>query len=340
MSKFLHRLYIHLCSLFLLAYPVSGQIPLNITLKGIELGVAEQYDDALALFDEYAVHYPHDPAPHFYMATIWQSKCMDFETYTWYDAFSREIDTTLALCDQHLALQPFDRSVQFYHASALAYKSFQTAREGKYIKGLQLALQAVKLLEKIVQQDSSAYDAYLGIGSYLYWRSYLTRHFSWLPFFHDSRDKGIALVQKSYQFGTISRWAALSNLAWIYIQEARYEDAIHCAQTGLAVFPNSRFFLWPAGDAFFLLGDFAAAQETYSQLLQSVTTESFNNGYNETVLHLKLAQCAFELGNLEQAYVHAKRVHDIQADESVQKRLKEKRKDADRLMAKIKKIHE
>ncbi|MBN1480960.1 tetratricopeptide repeat protein [candidate division KSB1 bacterium] len=265
---------------------------------------------------------------------------MDFETHVWCESFYREIDTTLTLCDQRLVQQPLDIATQFYRASALAYKSFQIAREGKYLKGLQLALQAIKRLDAIVEQDSSFYDAYLGIGSYLYWRSYLTRHFSWLPFFHDSRDTGIALIQKSFELGTISRWAALSNLAWIYIQEERYEDAIHCAQTGLEAFPNSRFFLWPAGDAYFLHGDFDDAQEIYRVLLQSVIAEKFNNRYNETVLHLKLAFCAFELGNSAVALYHAQRVCEIIPDESVKKRLKEKYKDANTLIAKIKRISE
>ncbi|MBN1465308.1 tetratricopeptide repeat protein, partial [candidate division KSB1 bacterium] len=220
-------------------------------------------------------------------------------------------------------------------ASALAYKSFQIAREGKIIKGLSLALQAVNRLDEIVAQDSSFYDAYLGTGSYLYWRSYLTRHLAWLPFFHDQRATGIAQIEKACHNGLLSRWAALSNLAWIYIQEKDYDKAIECAQHGLNSFPTSRFFLWPLGDAQFHKKDFAAALATYSALLKSVIAEKHNNGYNETVLNLKIATCHFELGDLVTAQQYAQRVRTIAAAGEVKKRLKEKYAAADHLLDRI-----
>ena len=192
------------------------------------------------------------------------------------------------------------------------------------------------MLEEIVAQDSSFYDAYLGTGSYLYWRSYLTRHFSWLPFFHDQRAAGIAQIEKACHNGTLSRWAALSNLAWIYIQERHYDKAIQCAQYGLESFPRSRFFLWPLGDAQFHEKDFQAALTTYSTLLKSVTAENHNNGYNETVLNLKIATCHFELGNPALAAQYAQCVLSIKAYEEVKKRLVEKRTAAAALLDQIK----
>jgi tetratricopeptide (TPR) repeat protein len=303
--------------------------------NGVELGISEKYDEAIQLFRALADANPADPGPHFFLATIWQSKMMDFETQLWQKEFEGAIEQTLSLAESRLNQNQYDLNDQFFHASALAYKSFQISREGNYLKGLRLAFKAVDGLEAVVAHDSSYFDAYLGIGSYLYWRSYLTRHFTWLPFFKDQRQRGIDFIRKAHAFGSISRWAALSNLAWIYIQEEQYEDAIQCAQKGLDVFPNSRFFLWPLGDAQFHNGDFSKALETYQVLLESVIGEEFNNHYNEIVLHLKIGKCWFELGEMDQSLQHAKRVLEIKAHQNLAKRLADKRKQARSLITKI-----
>ncbi len=304
-------------------------------LPGIELGIREEYDQALFFFSHYARENPKDPAAHFFLATIWQSRLMDFETNTWEDSFLVEIEKTIHLAELILANQPDNLDYQFYYASALAYKSFQISRQGKYIKGLQLGLQAVERLNDIIATDSTYYNAHLGIGSYLYWRSYLTRNFNWLPFFRDQREKGIELIQTSFDYGTISKWAALSNLAWIYIKEERFEDAIRCAERGLYSFPNSRFFLWPLGDALFHHKEFEKALQIYEQILQSVVSEEFNNRYNETVLNLKIATCYYEISNWEKSAWYAERVLTIPPADEVKKRLEEKYKKARSLLSEV-----
>ncbi len=295
-------------------------------LEGIEFGIREEYDKAVAFFSDISKSEPNHPAPHFFLATIRQSQMMDFETQTWSDSFLQEIDAAIHLSQQWLDKEPDNIDMQYYRASASAYKSFQISRQGYYFTGLRLGLTAMNELNKIVAKDSTYYDAHLGIGSYLYWRSYLTRKFAWLPFFSDQREKGIALIQTSFDRGTISKWAALSNLAWIYIKEERFDDAINCAQKGLAHFPESRFFLWPLGDAQFYKKDFTGALQTYKRLLNSVTSEKFNNRYNETVLHLKIATCLFELEDIENSKNHAQMVLDIEPHDDVRTRLKEKRR--------------
>ncbi len=309
-------------------------------LQGLEHSINEKYDAAISLFSECAQEDPADPAPHFFLATIWQSKMMDFETQMWNDTFLVEIERTIHLCETWLSTQPDNPDIQFYYASALAYKSFHISRQGQYLTGLRLGFQAVERLNEIVSRDSCYYDAYLGIGSYLYWRSYLTRKLTWLPFFRDQRENGIELIKMSYEHGTISKWAALSNLAWIYIKEERFEEAITWAEAGLANFSNSRFFLWPLGDAQFYKEDFASALATYNQLLQSVTAEEFNNRYNETVLHLKIAKCLYELNNYEESKFHAQMVLEIEPHAEVQRRLEEKRADAKDILKRIKRISE
>ena len=306
-------------------------------IAGIELGVEERYDEAIGYFTTMQQHNPTHPAPHFFLATIWQTRMMDFESNQWRETFFAEIDSTIKLSENRLKQNPESLWDRFYLGSALSYKSFQISREKKYLSALNLAMKGIKQINKIIESDSSFFDAYIGVGSYLHWRSYMTRNFSWLPFFPDQRPKGIKLITRSFEKGRLSKWAAISNLAWIYIQEEQFELAIESAKLGLEKFPEARTFLWPLGDAQFKNGDFEAALTTYFVLLESVTREKINNRYNETVLHLKIAECFFALKDAQPARNHAEKVLTISPDIEVEKRLKSKKKKAQEIIDYIEK---
>jgi len=324
-----------LVAIFLIISPCFSEITETELLPGINLGVEERYEEAVSYFSSMQQNQPQNPAPRFFLATIWQSRMMDFESSQWRDRFMMEIDATVKLSAARLQQNPESIRDRFYLGSALSYKSFQISREKKYLRGIRLAKKGINEINRVIKEDSSFYDAYIGIGSYLYWRSYLTRNFTWLPFFSDQRERGIKLIRASYEKGELSKWAALSNLAWIYIQEKRFEEAIHCAQTGLDRFPNTRAFLWPLGDAQFQNVDLDAALKTYGMLLQSVTAENFNNHYNEIVLNLKIAQCYFGLDQWHNARRFAQRVLTIATDEETAKRLKAKKEKAKRMINEI-----
>ena len=324
--------------LIVLIRPIKTQtIPAKEDLRhGMELCVQENYDQAFQFFTDIRQRYPKDPAPHFFMAAILQTKMMDFETLEWHNAFELEIDTTLALSEAILKVDPENIHARFYHGSALSYISFQMAREKKYLQSINRAITAMYQLHWVMENDSTCYDVYLGWGSYKYWRSYLTRHFNWLPFFRDQRQEGIEYIITAYEYGSFSKWAALSNLAWIYIQEGQYREAIQCAKTGLSTFPDSRFFMWPWADAHYGQGNYRASLEAYKKLLQSVRNEQYNNHYNEIVLHLKIANCYFKLGDVNASQNHVQALFAIHPEESVGKSLQPKFKEAEELLETIK----
>jgi len=331
-AQTVHLLLLLLCPLILNTAAAGREITKCDILPGVELGIQERYDHAVIYFDSLRNLFPDNPAPHFFLATIWQTKMMDFETEKWRVLFLAEIDSTIKLSEKQLRQDPDDPESRFYLGSALSYKSFQLSREKKYLNALNLAIKGIHYIKQVIEQDSSFYDAYLGIGSYLYWRSYMTRKFSWLPFFSDQRAKGIKLISLSFEKGELSRWAALSNLAWIYIQEGRFKEAIESARLGLDQFPNARSFLWPLADAYYHNGEWHAALANYKTLLELVTNAEFNNHYNEIVLHLKIAQCFFALSMWPETRFHAGKVLSIVADAEVQSRLKPKQKEARRML--------
>ena len=304
---------------------------------GVKAVLLHEYDQAFAIFSNLSEQFPNNPTGPFFAATILQSKMMDFETNRWQDEFFELLEDAETR-SQVLIRQDLQQTyARFYLGAAMAYKGFYLVRDKRYLPGIRAAITAIDQLEKVVKVDSQMYDAYLGIGNYKYWRSRFTKIFNWLPFFSDHRQEGLRMIRLALEKGTFTRWAAINDLAWIYIDRDDPTKALKYAQMGLNEFPNSRFFLWPAAEAYAKMDEPRQARRLYEKLLLSVTSESINNHYNEILLHLKIAECAFELRDFEEAHFHCNQVLTIEPDKEVMVRIKPKYAKAKKLLKRIRK---
>jgi tetratricopeptide (TPR) repeat protein len=216
---------------------------------GIDLTIHEHYDDAIDHFTRMKNDFPEHPVGYFFLAAVWQSRMLDFETFRWEQIYRQHLEEAIRIAEDRLRQNPDDIDSRFFLGAALSYKSYHAARRKQYLIAIQTALRSIKHLSRVTEADPLFCDAYLGIGSYNYWRSRLTESFSWLPFFPNLKSEGIEMLEKAGECGIYTKWVSLSNLAWIYIEEQAYERAIEISESALVHFPDSRFFLWPLGDA-------------------------------------------------------------------------------------------
>jgi tetratricopeptide (TPR) repeat protein len=296
--------------------------------QGVEWGITHNYDRALELFNRISRDYPEQPEGPFYLAAIYQSMMLDFESAEWQEPFYQGIEEALRRARQRLYHHPEDPVARFYAGAACMYKSAQLGRDGKYWPAYRAVQSSLDYLEPLIRQDSSFCDALLGIGTYQYWRSRITVHFSWLPFFPDRRREGITNITRAAECAQISPASAWSNLTWIYIREKEYDRAMHYARLGLARYPASRFFLWPLAEAQFLKADFKGALGSYSALLASTQAAPHNNGYNALVILWKLAQCHDHLGEITLAEACYKQVEACPVAGEVARRAEDKKRKA------------
>jgi len=317
------------------AVAVRAQSNIQELEQGIEWSVAGRYEDALQLFSAIAARSPSHPAGSFFLAAVYQSMMLDYESNRWRPFFYEQIDRAILLADEQHRQNPADSWAAFYLGAAHVYKGSQLAREGKYLAALRAVQKGLGILRPLTRSDSSFCDPLLGIGTYDYWRSRLTAGLSWLPFFPDRRAQGIAAVEKSARCARMSRWVACSNLCWIFIKEEEYDRAMQYAGEGLEKFPASRFFLWPLAEAQLKKKDLAAAAISWQRLLTSVQDEPINNHYNEAVIRWKLAQCCEGTGQFEKARQHCQALLALTLDEEVADRAQGRKKDAQKMLARL-----
>ena len=261
--------------------------------RGIDATILQNYSLAYSVFDSLIARNPDDPRGHFYKAAAIQSKMMDLEDYSEGGTFVKCIQKTIRLSNTIIHNHPRDGWGYFYAGSGYSYFALYLIHEKKYFKGLHLAQKGIGLLNKAVSTDSMIFDAYLGIGTYEYWRSRKTKFLKWLPIFPDRTEDGLRKIKLAFKKSRYARAVSLNELIWVEIDRKNWKSAIDYAKQGLAQYPGSRFFLWPLAEAYFRGGFHRQAANAFASLLKTYENEILSNHYNEAICAYKVAISAF-----------------------------------------------
>lgn len=303
----------------------------------IELSIIHQYQRADSLLDLFIEKNPDHPAGYFFKAACLQSKMMDYENYSNEPEFVRLLQEAIRCADAALDAKNRTDELEnlFFKASALSYLAFQQGKEKHYWRAFEQGIQAIRLLNKIVKKEPEFYDAYLGIGTFKFWRSQLTRALNWLPLVPDEREKGLDMVKLAIAKGTYSRYAAMNGIVWMLLEIHRPDAALHWAESGLHQFPGSRFFLWGAAKSAFAMNNFSLAKNYFGQILHSMAEDSIASSYNIYICHLNLAKCKLQLNDVAGAKKEIDFLKNMKLSKATKKRLQKQIRETKNLTKKI-----
>lgn len=319
--------------LFLLSiYPLSAQTPFtdktdSLILRGIDQTFKCNFDSAMHLFKQVRNKYPEHPVGYFYQAATLQSQMMDEESNQMEEQFYAYIDTAIRLGEKRIHEK--DAWIHFYLGTSYSYKGLYLGRQKKIIPAFLTAKKGVNYLEQTLKIDPTLYDAWLGLGNYMYWSGFFYRYLKWLPWIKDERKKGIYKIRLSISKGTFSYWVGLNSLAWIEYNCENFTEGLKLFKKGLEKYPKSRFFLWGVGDCFFKMGKHREAINVYEELLQSIIHDTSNNGYNEVECRTHLLVSYFDLEEYEKCYHHCSAILARKTEDSITKRLEKHYKAAE-----------
>lgn len=293
-------------------------------LKGIELTIRSDFEDAKELFKDLIEEYPDEPVGYFYMAAVLQSQMLDEEDYSPKGQFDKLLEMSIEKSKQLQKARPDDPWLLFYEGNSYLYCSFLKSKLGDWWGAYRDAGKGANRLKKALEIDSTLYDAYLGIGSYKYWKSSKIKFLRWLPFIRDERQVGIHLVEHSIENGIFVQLIARDQLAWIMLDASRFDDARQLALENYHQYPESRFFLWTLVEVLYRSGDLEEAYQKYELLLPSVKLIPNNNHYNEIECLLKMAEIDFKRNNFSRADSLIAEIFDLRLETTIRERARPK----------------
>ncbi|MGD0037323.1 MAG: hypothetical protein ABSC53_08530 [Bacteroidota bacterium] len=307
----------------------------TLVVSGIDFILKQEYERADSLFRVVTNCYPDHPAGYLYRAAVMQAYNMDFDVPIEQDKFD-----SLLMIGKSAAEKISLPWGGYFFGTADGYDAYERVQSGDWFGGVRKSMASASKFEEIIEKDSSFYDAYVGIGTYYYWRSRKTEFLRWLPFVKDDRELGIKMLIIGAEQSEYNRFAAISALIAIYLDSENYKQAEEWSKRSLNFYPENRIFLWGLATALDRQNRFAEAVPAYSNLLKNIVYSHAPHPYNEIVCRLNLVKSKIALNDTTNVFYHLKTLLSYETcsfPANLQSRAKAKFEEARKLLLKIEK---
>lgn len=232
-----------------LEYPIEvyrGAAQLGLSRKfvsyvrqGLELLYHRQYRDCRTLFTELEATYPDTAVSAVADVLVWQA--MMFENYDFkyvqpYEAASALAHTKL---DAALDKPGADAWEHLMLGVVSGIDAIHAARNERYLPALTLAFTAIDEIESTRTFAPNFTDLLLADGLYNYWRTAITQRSALLPDFGDKKAEGLTQMRTVVEKGIFLVPPARLSLAFSYLDEKKYPDAIATLEANRVRYPDN-----------------------------------------------------------------------------------------------------
>jgi tetratricopeptide (TPR) repeat protein len=261
--------------------------------QGIDLAATLQYEKAITVFDQLIREDPENPRGYFLKsaAYFWMFSA-DMQNQKIGDIFKQISYQSVEVAEKRLEENEQDIDALFYLGGAYGSLGRYYGMTYSYLKSYWYGKKGVKYLQRVVELDSTYYDAYLGLGIYHYLAAVLPKFVKVLSFIlglEGNRDQGIAELQLVAERGVYARIEALFFLGAIYTYRERdYQQAINIWNQLLQRYPDNPGVLIHQGRCYANMGHCQLALDTYQKILDQ----------KEMADRLPLASMHYQLGTV------------------------------------------
>ena len=299
--------------------------------------VFQRYALAIARCDSLKNEQPDHPVGYFFHAATLQSKMMDYENYDEIKTFFSLTQKAITLSKIDIKAHPENSWPLFFLGGAVGYEAMVRGRNNELFHAFKDGWTSINSLQKAIELDSTNYDIYLGIGTYKYYRSQLSKFLKWLPFVKDERATGKKMIRQAIDLGKFTRPAAINGLFWILVKEENYTEAERLINLAVSEHPGSRFFVWGQAKINLKQEKWQQALHCYKKILATYRQEHVRSNYNEMQCYTSLAEIYYNLGDFSQAIHAAKTALALEIDPYLKKRAKPIKKRAQEFFKKAEK---
>lgn len=282
----------------------------SLIYTGIEQVHQEKLPEAIETFKQIVQLKPHNPVGYFYIGAAYRTIMYDYRSLAYQREFEEYVQKAIDIGKNLTESGKATSEDYFYYAGAVGYLGVFKSDIGSWWSAFRLGLRAKGIMEEALEMDSTNYDAYLGLGTYHYWRSVKTKIFWWLPFIRDDRAKGIAEIKLAIENGKYSGREGKYSLLRVYNEEQAYDTLLrYFESSGLKDYnPDDPYSLWWVGLAYTGKGEWSRATDNYRHLLGVLRNSSYSDGAGEVECRYYLAQCYFETNDYDSCLAEIARV--------------------------------
>lgn len=255
---------------------------------GQALVIHDRYEAAVAHFDSLRRRHPGHPAPHFYLAAVYQNWMATFRFNTYRDTLESLVETAIRLGENLRTDRPDDPWIPFYAGGAYGYSAFFKMLDWNFIGAYRDGLKGIDRLRTALDMEPRLYDVYLGLGTYYYWRTARSRFVRFIAFWmSDERERGLELLRFARDHGRYSEADAALALAVSLYDFERYEAALAVLDEFRRAVPHPLMSeLYYRGRTLQQLGQWEGVEAAFLPLLRELDARPYSgDGYKAECLY-------------------------------------------------------
>ncbi len=257
--------------------------------KGINDILTQNYEEAETTFTQLSNQYNNIPFGNIYLAATEIAKSFDYSEDFDEDRIEANLDKAEKISENLVDKDDENVWSIYFLALTQGYRAYYNALKENWLAAFDDGLSSVSNFEKCLDIDSTFYEAYSALGTYVYWKSRKTESLDWLPFVKDETKDGIKYLIKAINKSSYNSYLAVNSLQWIYIDQKEYKKVIVLSDSIISKYPNSRFFKWALARAYEDV-DKRKSISVYYEILNSYNTIGNLNNINKITLKHLIAQ--------------------------------------------------
>lgn len=248
--------------------------------RGIAFTMTEQFDSARVVFKRMVDREANDFAARLYLAGVDHAEMLDREEYGGKEKFESDAENAIDLADDALKRSHDSAWAYLTIGNAHAYIASLEAKAGGWWSAMRRGLKAKGAYLDALKVDPNLYDAYLGLGTYHYWKSAKTEFINWFPLVGDRKEDGVRELELAVDSSLFSGDLALNSLVWIHLHRKQPERALTCAERLHARYPNSRLVNWGLAFSNYAASRYHEALDYFGAIITSLESDSTQNYFN------------------------------------------------------------
>lgn len=283
------------------ASPARQEVPFDLLKSGIDLIVLGKYtslEDFVNNLDETK----RNLTKQFLILSMLYARMGELETTIDAGEFLDKAESLIYDAEERIRNNNTDLIAHFYLGSILCYRAVVKQRKGSIYGAWRDASRGKKELQACLEIDPEFNEPHLLLGSYRYWLS-AKNFMRFLPFIADNREDAINQIRSNSDIDSFAYPMSLNQLIWIMNDFHKLEEAERIAKKALAMYPSSRFFLYPAAITAQKREKWDEAAVYFEKVKNSLESDRLDDRYMWLKVTVQLAESLMKIGDYKSAVV-------------------------------------
>jgi tetratricopeptide (TPR) repeat protein len=218
----------------------------DLIIKGLDKSYNFKWDEAEQIFEKIMNKFPNDPRGYHYQSSIFLWYFLNSKDKNEYENFLKYSDLAIEKANKLIEKNPNDKDLLYIIGADYTYRAIAFSKSENYLDAAWATKKSESYLSKLLEIDSTYYDAYLGLGLYNFAIGQIPSAFKWalsLAGIDGDKKEGVNYIRKCAKNGFLSKVDAQYYLSQILSEVLfDYESASGYLKNLVQKYPDNLIF--------------------------------------------------------------------------------------------------